>query len=232
MAAYEPYNRNSNALRASVLDAALQLGIGSSRTVENWMFNSVTEEDEEEPEDAPTPALTSTSTTSEESSPSFSLPTVTGRPDTAYTEEWKAHIAHPQDAHLLPAASPAKPASKSKLRKPRKDGYESDGGYVSESGRKDKAKKKEKEKKSKKGKDTDGTETEMESDGEHLSGMKKKKSKKEKKSKKDDDGYDTSDGGYLSEASGGKKKRSFFRLGSKSKKSAAVPATPVLPPSH
>jgi len=41
-------NRDSNALRASVLDAALQLGIGSNSTVANWMFNNPLEEVEEE----------------------------------------------------------------------------------------------------------------------------------------------------------------------------------------
>ena len=40
-------NRDSNALRASVLDAALALGFGTNKTVENWMFNTVAEEDEE-----------------------------------------------------------------------------------------------------------------------------------------------------------------------------------------
>ena len=39
-------SRDSNALRASVLDAALQLGIGTSRAVENLIFDSVLEEDE------------------------------------------------------------------------------------------------------------------------------------------------------------------------------------------
>jgi hypothetical protein len=42
------YNRDSNrdTLRASVLDVALELGIGSSRAVENLIFSSVLEEDE------------------------------------------------------------------------------------------------------------------------------------------------------------------------------------------
>jgi hypothetical protein len=40
------YSRNSNALRASVLDVALELGIGSSRAVENLIFDSILEEDE------------------------------------------------------------------------------------------------------------------------------------------------------------------------------------------
>jgi len=39
-------NRDSNALRASVLDVALQLGIGTSRAVENLIFNSIMEDDE------------------------------------------------------------------------------------------------------------------------------------------------------------------------------------------
>jgi len=41
--------RESNALRASVLDAALELGIGNNSVVTAWMFsNAVTEEEEEE----------------------------------------------------------------------------------------------------------------------------------------------------------------------------------------
>lgn len=42
------YGRDSNrdTLRASVLDVALELGIGSSRAVENLIFDSVLEEDE------------------------------------------------------------------------------------------------------------------------------------------------------------------------------------------
>ncbi len=42
------YGRDANrdTLRASVLDVALQLGIGTSRAVENLMFDSVMEEDE------------------------------------------------------------------------------------------------------------------------------------------------------------------------------------------
>ena len=42
------YSRDSNALRASVLDVALQLGVGTSRAVENLIFDSFLEEDEEE----------------------------------------------------------------------------------------------------------------------------------------------------------------------------------------
>lgn len=41
-------NRDSNALRASVLDVALQLGLGTNSTVADWMFNNTMPEDEEE----------------------------------------------------------------------------------------------------------------------------------------------------------------------------------------
>lgn len=44
----EPINRDSNALRASVLETALQLGIGNNSTVANWMFNNSLEEVDEE----------------------------------------------------------------------------------------------------------------------------------------------------------------------------------------
>lgn len=39
-------NRGSG-LRASILESALELGLGSNRTVANWMFNPVEEVDEE-----------------------------------------------------------------------------------------------------------------------------------------------------------------------------------------
>jgi hypothetical protein len=46
------YNRDPNrdTLRASVLDVALELGIGTSRAVENLIFDSVLEEEEDEDE--------------------------------------------------------------------------------------------------------------------------------------------------------------------------------------
>lgn len=40
------HSRDSNALRASVLEAALELGISSSRAVADLIFNTVDEEDE------------------------------------------------------------------------------------------------------------------------------------------------------------------------------------------
>ncbi|TFY73590.1 hypothetical protein EWM64_g10421, partial [Hericium alpestre] len=260
--------RNSNYLRASVLDAALQLGFGSSRTVENWMFNSVPEA-EEESENVASPGLTSASTvTSDESfllpgSPTTpyspigkSVHIVTGRPDPEYAAEWREHVG----TLPMPSAisSPVKvPAKPHKLKKQRKaDGYESDAGYISEGvGKKnmerekdeEKARKKEqkerekreKKKRSKKGKDGTATETEHEheSDGGYLSDMRKKKPKNKvkgdndsRKPKEDTYGGDMSDGGYLSEAST-KRKRSFFRLGTRSRKASTGPAdAPAQPP--
>ena len=46
----DPENRGSM-LRASILESALELGVGSSRTVANWMFNPVGEVLEEEEEE-------------------------------------------------------------------------------------------------------------------------------------------------------------------------------------
>ena len=42
----ESVSRDSNTLRASVLDAALELGIGSNPLVADWMFNNAVIEEE------------------------------------------------------------------------------------------------------------------------------------------------------------------------------------------
>ena len=44
-----PSNRNSTAVRASVLQTALELGVAQNSTVANWIFNNPLEE---EPEDS------------------------------------------------------------------------------------------------------------------------------------------------------------------------------------
>lgn len=41
-------DQRESLLRASILDTALELGVGSSNTVANWIFNPVDEEDEDE----------------------------------------------------------------------------------------------------------------------------------------------------------------------------------------
>ena len=40
----------SSVLRASILESALELGVGTNRTVANWIFNAVDEEEEDETE--------------------------------------------------------------------------------------------------------------------------------------------------------------------------------------
>ncbi|KAI0643238.1 hypothetical protein C8Q79DRAFT_915750 [Trametes meyenii] len=217
-------NRGSG-LRASILESALELGVGTNRTVANWIFNPVPEDDEGEvaegmiAQDVNSPSLTYASTaTSEESNLSagltqhsqpgagilvngkdqpLSLDTSvvdtqrSGHSPAANTPPESTHralhfdlSATPEPRVYSPVPSPQPKSKLSKLRRKMKpDGYESDGGYMSESG-----KNKEKEKKggklfgrNKKG-DGDGAD---ESDGGYLSevGLKKKKSKKEKKDK-------------------------------------------------
>ncbi|KAI0739427.1 hypothetical protein C8Q80DRAFT_1274489 [Daedaleopsis nitida] len=222
-------NRGSM-LRASILESALELGVGSSRTVAHWMFNpvgEVMEEEEEgkEQEGVVSPSLTYASTaTSEESnlsaglaqrsqpgagiffnskekqltldttvqySPLVGLSPAGATPDR--TLQFDLRVT-PEPRAISPSPSPQ---TKNKLRKTRPDGYESDGGYMSESGKvkKEKKEKREKEKKEKKSKkkakdaDKDGVAvggaTDYETDGGYLSetALSKKKSKKEKKDK-------------------------------------------------
>lgn len=42
-----PVEKRESMLRASILDTALELGVGSSSTVANWIFNPVNEADED-----------------------------------------------------------------------------------------------------------------------------------------------------------------------------------------
>ncbi|KAI9456057.1 hypothetical protein BJY52DRAFT_1277863 [Lactarius psammicola] len=243
------YSRDSNALRASVLDAALELGIGTSRAVENLIFNTVDEEDDVD--SFTTPALTSASAaTSDENSPSvppFPPPTL----DIQHTR------APSDDSHSY-APSSLRSNQPRKLRKARKDdGYDSDGGYLSDGS------KKKKKSKDRKNTGTSSHEADFSIDGGYLTDATKKSSekKKDKKGDKVTDGYvtdsstrthhkltkksrahaddgDLSDGGYLSEVSV-KKKKTFFRLGSRSpstSRKGAVssnslpPPVPALPP--
>ncbi|KAH9024864.1 hypothetical protein EDB85DRAFT_1894122 [Lactarius pseudohatsudake] len=253
------YSRDSNTLRASVLDAALELGIGTSRAVENLIFDTVDEEDDAD--NFTTPALTSASaTTSDENSPSVPpwnatplqfvppKPAIVVPPLTLDVQYTRA----PSEDSYSYAPSSLRSNQPRKLRKARKDdGDDSDGGYLSDSS-----------KKKKKGKDrknagSSSHEADFVSDGGYLSDATKKSSDKKKKDKKGDkvtDGYvtdsstkthhklskksrahvddaDLSDGGYLSEASV-KKKKPFFRLGSRSPSTSRKAAVSIdsLPP--
>ena len=42
-----PPEKRESVLRASILDTALELGIGTNSTVANWIFNPVTEGEED-----------------------------------------------------------------------------------------------------------------------------------------------------------------------------------------
>lgn len=159
--------------------------------------------------------------------------------------------AQSEDSHT---PTPPLPHQPRKLRKARKDGYESDGGYLS-----DNLKKKDKKDPKKGSGSSFGPE--YQSDSEQLSVLAKRgadKKKKQKGSKMSDDlgadpsvktfnvstkksripsdDGDVSDGAHLSEAAG-KKKRSFFSRRSRSPsatrkgfQSDTPPPVPTLPP--
>lgn len=154
---------------------------------------------------------------------------------------------------------PPRPQKSGKLQKPRPEGYDSDGGYVSDGSKPKKKEKKSKKKKSK----ADGDQTEYESDGGYISESTSSKKKKEKKRKKDKSktsdypGTDyESDTGYMSSRSlsfgrkkstkkastptdaddsdGGylsenSKKKRFFRFRKKQQEEGPVPAVPPMP---
>jgi hypothetical protein len=219
-----------------------------------------------------TPALTSASAaTSDENSPSVP-PWNVIRPQFVFPDPEPAIVAPPptfdtqslrapsEDSHTPSSLAPSslRPNQPRKLRKARKEnGYDSDGGYLSDSS------KKKKKSKDRKNAGSSSHEADFLSDGGYLSDSTKKTSdkKKDKKGDKVSDGYvtdssaktpqksskksrphlddgDLSDGGYLSEVSV-KKKKTFFRLGSRSSsnsRKAALsshslpPPVPALPP--
>lgn len=163
----DPVNRDSNALRASVLDAALELGIGNNSTVANWIFNSSIDEVEEE--ELRSPTLTTETSESQISSTRYSSTPPTSNHLSPTASQQYVHLYNP---HLLavdrpPQASfdsppevmsnvptpsavvfpdipipqrPTTPSGRGKLRKKRSDGYQSDGGYVSDGWKKKKDK--------------------------------------------------------------------------------------------
>ncbi|KAH8824948.1 hypothetical protein DL96DRAFT_151161 [Flagelloscypha sp. PMI_526] len=166
----EAKSRDSNALRASVLDAALELGIGRNSTMTKWMFsNAVAEEEEEEPQTSP--GLTSGSTATSESSHAsadliYSTPRAAPNPAT-FNGAYNTFAASPFivsgnptssppniEASLWssstttttfaqpapPTVDPPQPGKRNKLKKKHGDGNESDGGYISDSARKRKDK--------------------------------------------------------------------------------------------
>ncbi|KAF8645985.1 hypothetical protein AX16_007412 [Volvariella volvacea WC 439] len=83
----DPANRTSNALRASVLDVALQLGIGNNSMVTDWMFNNSLQEVDE-----PEQGLTTSSNASEEPSSSSPLHNSSSSPQ---RQNSSSHIHQP-----------------------------------------------------------------------------------------------------------------------------------------
>ncbi|KAF8057097.1 hypothetical protein FPV67DRAFT_1456620, partial [Lyophyllum atratum] len=149
-----PVKRESNALRASVLDAALELGIGTNSTVANWMFNNALSEEDEE-----YPKVTSVFDTA------VDMP---ARPPAGATQGFPDIPIPPRPV------TPIAPA-RGKLRKKRGDGYESDGGYVSDAG-----KKKDKDKKTGGVKETAGGGMDVEADKKERAKEAKIRAKEEK----------------------------------------------------
>ncbi|EPT02260.1 hypothetical protein FOMPIDRAFT_1160459 [Fomitopsis schrenkii] len=205
----QPIENRNSFLRASILESALELGVGNGGTVAKWMFSPAQEGDEEfDAETAASPSLTYASTaTSEDSflsnshsprpqpgagillSP-FNAPS--GQPPFAYTGDGLSPISEGTQRiqfGLSPSPeprviSPTPPSGLgSRLRRLRlnTNGEESDGGYLSDSG---KGKKDKKEKKSKKKAKDDGNGTEYESDGGYFSEASRAQRKKKKKDKK------------------------------------------------
>ncbi|TFK51288.1 hypothetical protein OE88DRAFT_1527669 [Heliocybe sulcata] len=248
-------NRDSNMVRASILNTALELGVGRNRTVTNWMFNGIDEEDEEE--ESMSPALTSASTASDNSvgtpqmssgafaypGPAGRVPPLTTKPTPRVEFDLTRPPPTPDTVSPVPVSAPTNQGflksrfgrSKSK----RDDGYETDGA-TTDTGSKKKNNKKGKP--SGEGHETDGDggkskkknkkkkEDGEESDGGYLSDFTRRR-KKDKKPKASPSPGEESDGGYLSEASS-KKMKSFFRMngrsGSGSKNPPPVPSLPDL----
>ncbi|KAL1703082.1 hypothetical protein EV121DRAFT_281379 [Schizophyllum commune] len=255
-------SRDSNLVRASILDAALDLGYGSNSTVAKWMFENPLEEEDEESMKSP---VTINSPISEDSAAASATTTRTTPPTSLSDHHYamfprSADTFHPrpmaQDPPRLPSMvesestpstvtfAPSAPPKKLR-KKARGDGYESDGGYVSEAGRRRKAstkssdkkeareakkeereaKKEERKKKAAPKADDSGYYTGYETDRASTATRKSGKSLKSKKSKTKlaEAGYETDDG-YISAGGSLKPKKSrFFRLG---KSKEAPPPTP------
>ncbi|RXW22063.1 hypothetical protein EST38_g3776, partial [Candolleomyces aberdarensis] len=154
--------RQSSALRASVLDAALQLGLTNNSLVAEWMFNNAVQEEDEE-ESVQSPGLThSSSATSDDHSSSqfhttppnanasyaslgFNEKPVAAWNPTKYTNDVDMpylrsdptlpsgnQVAFPSSQDIPIPPRPVTPNSSKKLKKKKGDDYDSDGGYLSE----------------------------------------------------------------------------------------------------
>ncbi|KAJ7914938.1 hypothetical protein B0H13DRAFT_2001733 [Mycena leptocephala] len=107
----EPVHRESRAIRASVLDVALELGLGANGTVANWMLNnSLEEEEEEEDTVGKGPPL---SATSDEYGTYSTPPTSVS----SHSETFYPNTASPDPSTATPQVHfPAMPAPKARAR--------------------------------------------------------------------------------------------------------------------
>ncbi|KAG6840437.1 hypothetical protein C0991_006749 [Blastosporella zonata] len=199
--------RESNALRASVLDVALQLGIGNNSTVADWMFNNPLAEEDEEELRSPSLTHASTATSEESSSGRFPLtPPSSHTQPNFYSIQAKLfdapenHIHFDDPAAKLPfrphvgngipfPATPPAPQplapSRGKLKKKKADGHDSDGGYISDAVSKKDRKEREKEAKIR------AKEEKLQEKKEKEEERKRKKSLAKAKKGDDKDGYTT-----------------------------------------
>ncbi|KAH9942640.1 hypothetical protein B0H21DRAFT_750862 [Amylocystis lapponica] len=215
-----PSETRDSVLRASILESALELGVGSSRTVAHWIFNPVQEGDEDaESEDVVSPSLTyaSTATSDESFPPNYASRAQPGAgihhseqtsgkmpsPDSStglgptyqYSprEGLRAGAASPEVPHHIQFNTDTRAVSPLpwKNNKLRKA---RPNGYESDGYMSDGGKvKKEKEKKSKKkekDRAKDGAATDHESDGGYLSEASVKKKKNKRAKEKKDKGKD------------------------------------------
>ncbi|CCL98480.1 uncharacterized protein FIBRA_00478 [Fibroporia radiculosa] len=232
-----PAESRDSLLRASILESALQLGVGSNCTVTKWMFSPV-EEADEEGESAVSPSLTYASTATSDDSFQFSAPAGRPSPGAGILIVPGSSAQHVNTTGPFPTTStevqqrimfdlsrspeprtvtpiPPSPPKANKLRKLRLpgNGNESDGGYLSDGGRAKGEKEKEKKKRAKKEKG-DGNMTEYESDGGYFSESARKarkKSRQEKKARDKDAESPTTD--YETDG-GGRSKQQRSRKGS------------------
>ncbi|KAF7794599.1 hypothetical protein EIP86_005735 [Pleurotus ostreatoroseus] len=178
-----PPEKRESVLRASILDTALELGIGTNSTVANWIFNPVTEGEE----DLESPSLTYASTATSEDglsparlglskSPAGDYDASRLQKDGAFPHQRTVQFdlsPSPVPEPIFEEPSPPGKQWHRKLRKPKPkgdgNGYESDGGYVSEGGKGEKEGKKSKKKTKEKDKKGNMTDQEDDSDGGYFS---------------------------------------------------------------
>ncbi|KZT00003.1 uncharacterized protein LAESUDRAFT_745979 [Laetiporus sulphureus 93-53] len=185
----QPLENRASVLRASILESALELGVGTNCTVTKWIFSPVDEGSEDidtEPGAGIIPSHESAGKVVGSVGQASSSISRNGSAIAASDATQRIHFdlsATPEPRTISPF--PPSPRN-GRLRRLWSNGSDSDGGYLSDSGKSKKDKKKDKKAKNKKKDKEDGDGTEYESDGGYFSEAsrtQRKKSKGEKKSK-------------------------------------------------